>query len=431
MRSPLDDANVFHMDALPRLRDGIEAVWLAPPDDGVTPSRSAGFKALEAAFRPLVEGSSESVRFALDNAIRWLGAPWASVGKVRPLAFPPDKAALLLLDALRARTGRRRHLCPLDWAGEIPDWQFGMNQVRQFSADELNKLVGTPRLLRHLASWEFDSRTFANFRWLVVEEDIELDPSPGLRAWPFLATRISDTPDPVCPHSTALPMAVEKALFSMLLMPWEDVMELREVEWRPFQIPWIYTVDDDPFTSPKRPPDPQSLSFEEIDEEDEQGNRYEQFHIHKWPIGHLEGYAHFVLGDDEWQRIEAALSSSIFETPISHFFVRAFMEEGIDEFLAHLVCVEAALGRRQDFDQRVSWKFKDRASALLPTETDIAGTIKRLHEDRSAFVHGRKMQPVARSQLMDARRVARLVVNALVRKAASVQDRDFFLDQLA
>jgi hypothetical protein len=41
----------------------------------------------------------------------------------------------------------------------------------------------------------------------------------------------------------------------------------------------------------------------------------------------------------------------LFETPIAHFLVRAFLAEGVDEFLAHITTIEAALGLRADYQK--------------------------------------------------------------------------------
>jgi hypothetical protein len=55
---------------------------------------------------------------------------------------------------------------------------------------------------------------------------------------------------------------------------------------------------------------------------------------------------------DETQIVELAKQSVLFETPIVHFLVRAFLAEGVDEFLAHITTIEAALGLRADYQKR-------------------------------------------------------------------------------
>jgi hypothetical protein len=49
--------------------------------------------------------------------------------------------------------------------------------------------------------------------------------------------------------------------------------------------------------------------------------------------------------------VEQAKRSVLFETPIAHFLVRAFLAEGVDEFLAHITTIEAALGLRSDYQK--------------------------------------------------------------------------------
>ena len=52
--------------------------------------------------------------------------------------------------------------------------------------------------------------------------------------------------------------------------------------------------------------------------------------------------------DDRWDLVVAALRSPLFETPIAHFLLSAFLGEGIDEFMSHLTALEASLGRFED-----------------------------------------------------------------------------------
>jgi hypothetical protein len=50
------------------------------------------------------------------------------------------------------------------------------------------------------------------------------------------------------------------------------------------------------------------------------------------------------LNDARWSDLNRALQTPLFETPIAHFFVKAFLEDDpLDEFLAHITTIEAAL----------------------------------------------------------------------------------------
>ena len=61
-----------------------------------------------------------------------------------------------------------------------------------------------------------------------------------------------------------------------------------------------------------------------------------------------------VWDQSRWTIVEQAKQSILFETPVTHFLVRAFLAEGVDEFLAHLTTVEAALGLRRPI---ANWKI--------------------------------------------------------------------------
>ncbi|MDA9506534.1 hypothetical protein XI09_18240 [Bradyrhizobium sp. CCBAU 11386] len=53
--------------------------------------------------------------------------------------------------------------------------------------------------------------------------------------------------------------------------------------------------------------------------------------------------------DTRWEIFQKARQSPLFEGPVSHFFVRAFLADGIDEVLAHMTAIEAALGLNSDY----------------------------------------------------------------------------------
>lgn len=50
---------------------------------------------------------------------------------------------------------------------------------------------------------------------------------------------------------------------------------MADLDWRGFRIPWIYTLDDDLFTFPKRPPSPDDLTLEPWIVDDDWGEEIE------------------------------------------------------------------------------------------------------------------------------------------------------------
>lgn len=417
------------MDPIERIREAISALWAAPPDDGVTLERSVAFPDLLAAcgeINPRVNGGFAVL--ALENALRALGTPWMRVANVQPLAPSPAEAAQRLAASLRATRGRRRHLCPLDGADRLPAWSFGPNRVVQFSPAELDSIVGPARLLRQNPRWSFDTQAFAQVQWLVVDEDVVLDPNPSVRALPLLGSIIGEGDGRISPHAGRLPSAVEEALFALLLRPWEDIVEYAEFDWRPFRVPWVYSVDDDIFASPSAPPDPTSLSWTEVALNGLNGEHIYEERPYAWPLDRRALEKWPSLDDGSWHRIRAARDTKTLLTdPVAHFLVRAFLADGIDEFLAHIITVEAALALPRDHVPRLRPGLPDgqkqgathrlavRIARLLGSEAK-GDEFQTLYHARNGFLHGSAMQDIPVTQRMAARHLARRVTAAIIQQ---------------
>lgn len=453
------------MAPIERMREAVSALWAAPPDDGVTPRRSIAFPDLQAACAEINPRVNDGFAvLALENALRSLGAPWMRVENVQPSAPSPTEAAHRLATGLVARTGRRRHLCPLDGADRLPAWSFGPNRVVRFSSAELDSIVGPARLLRHHQRWSFDTEAFAQVQWLVVDEDVALDPAPSVRAVPLLGTIIAEIDGRINPHAGRLPTAVEDAIFALLLRPWEDVVKYSEFDWRPFRVPWVYSVDDDIFASPAAPPDPTTLSWTEVALNGADGDVIDVERPAIWPLDAKAVGKWSALDDTVWHQTKAAQESSLLaQRPVSHFVTRGFFAEGIDEFLAHITAVEAALALPRDHHrqpgkskrqtreqshpgQPVPWRPK------LPDGSDPGATdrlnlriaallgsgaghyeFSDLYNERSGFIHGASMpKGIPVRQRLAARRLARNVVAEIVKQAGrdADVDRDTFLSSL-
>jgi len=438
------------MASVERISEAISALWATPPDDGVTPRRSVAFADLLAACGEINPRVNDGFAiFALENAVRSLGAPWMRIGNVQPLAPSPAEAAQRLAASLRATRGRRRHLCPLDGADRLPAWSFGPNRVVQFSSAELDSIVGQARLLRHNPRWSFDTQAFAQVQWLVVDEDVVLDPNPSVRAVPLLGSIIGEGDGRISPHAGQLPTPVEEALFALLLRPWEDIVEYAEFDWRPFRVPWVYSVDDDILASPAAPPDPTSLRWTEVTLNGLNGELIYEERPDAWPLDTSALKKWPSLDDGSWHRIRAARDTKTLLTdPVAHFLLRAFLADGIDEFLAHIITVEAALALPRDHfrepgakkkkeiqkdnpDHSTPWRPKlpdgtdpnatdrlaMRVGKLLESEAE-ADEFRCVYSYRSSFLHGASMQDIPAARRMGARHIARRVAEALSWHAA-------------
>lgn len=114
-----------------------------------------------------------------------------------------------------------------------------------------------------------------------------------------------------------------------------------------------------------------------------------------------------------------------------HFLNRAFLTDGIDEFLAHITVVEAALGLSIDYvagsrprlpsgkNPNATARVAVRLSALLG-ESGVGNDFKRLFDARSNFLHGRNMPPISSKDRKLARQLARRAVVALMKGALAI-----------
>ncbi|MEK9285316.1 hypothetical protein MTR72_37880 [Bradyrhizobium sp. ISRA442] len=289
--------------------------------------------------------------FALSTALRALGLPCDLQKDAAHLALSVEKAAKGLDAALRATHAKRVYLVPLNLAADLPPLAFGSAKLCRLTAEELRALVDERRLKRFFQRQDFDAERFAEFHWLVVEETVPLEQEPEARAVPVLYMDLSQDLGRIEPHKGRFPGAVEEALFFLLLAPWENWSTMPQVDWRGFRVPWIYTVDGDIFVRPNSPPSPDTLSWEDRIYDDGYGTTYEE----ERPVElHLEDVTTTELtvwDESRWTIVEHAKRTVLFETPIAHFLVRAFLAEDVDEFLAHITTIEAALGLRADYDK--------------------------------------------------------------------------------
>ena len=381
--------------------------------------------------------------FALSNALRSLGLPCTLPAGAATLALPVEEAARRLEDGLRATHSRRLHLAPLDMAQELPSITFGAARIERFTADELLSLIDAPRLKRSFPSAQFDADRFSEFYWLVVEEPVRLETDPEARAVPILYMDLSEDFGCIQPHRSRFPVALEDALFFLLLPPWESWTEMHAVDWRGFRIPWVYTLEDDLFVRPQAPPSPDSLQWEERSYDDGCGGTIEVLRPLGLPVSDDLKFELPAWDDARWGVVKQARRlSPLFETPIAHFFVRAFLADDVDEFLAHITTIEAALGLHADYYKKARVtpdRHKMKPSERIPCR--VAGLLGNrrfgdeyttLFDKRSQFVHGRNMGSISTKERVLARSLARQVVEALVLAATAdpVVSREAFLDGL-
>lgn len=388
-------------------------------------------------------GSTDAVNIALSHAVHALGFRRSDNAPAQ-LAVSAEVAAIRIHRAFRQKQASLMHLCPLDLADDIPNTRFGPNTVRTYTAEELDDLLDPDELSRKNAEWRFDSQRFCRFSWLVVEETKTLSSNSGSRAFPELCLDFHEDFGSIDPHEKRFPVAVEDALFALLTVPWENVTQYCQLDWRPFRIPWVYTLSDDLFTRRSVPADADTLSWEPDFYENDDGDTVEVERPRRWPLTDAPISQTAYLDDKAWSELSKARLSALFAGPVEHFLIRAFASDGIDEFLAHITVIEAALGMPDDHDPRRRFKIPEqprqgatarvawRLAALL--NDPLAGErYSTLFKERSYFLHGQAMTIISSQMRLDARRLAHRCVCALMGAATSAsppENKDAFLNEL-
>lgn len=427
----------------PDLVAAITALWSAPPIEHDL-YRAPAFQHLRETCQVLFpkSGSAGTLDFALARALRVLACPTTHF-LAGHSAMGPEEAAERLTIAFQQTEIARVHLVPLDMADDFPRIAFGPAEAGGFTADEIRDLLQGPAGPRGRPSG-LNPYHLAQFRWLIVRE-VTPDPTSGVqgRALPGLSFNANEDFGRIVPHAKTRPAAVEAALFALLLLPWEDHDTQYNPEYRVFRVPWIYTVEHDLFGQAPSPPDVRQLTEIDHTYEDDDGTPVT---VERPYVVNLYGGADEMvtaLDHSAWAALQSALEHSLFAGPIAHFFVRAFFSEPIDEFLAHTMTLEAALGSAEDYDGNMRWKpsKKDNPGATIRLAARITAllsdpgagrTYEALFDLRSQYVHGRSMPDIPSDARLQARVLARRCVTALVDLALTSghATRDQHLDTL-
>jgi hypothetical protein len=363
---------------------------------------------------------------ALSQAVYALGFRWSEPSPAK-LAVATDVAAARIDRALRQTQAQVMHLCPLDLGDDVPQLRFGPNRIRTFTAEELDDLLDPDGLERARGGWRFDSRSFCQFSWLVVEETVAIAGNSGIRALPEFSFDALEDFGRIEPHKRRYPAAVEEALFAL-----------------PFHLPWVYTISDDLLTRRRTPPEADTLSWEPASYENDDGETVEYERPGRLSLYNDAASEAAYLDDGAWEQLQEARRSPLFAGPILHFVIRAFASDGIDELLAQITVIEAALGMPIDHkagqrpkqskkkDPGATARVAARLSALL-NDPSASERYRALFKERSDFLHGQTMKDISSLSRLDARRLARQCVCALVGAAITAPrpaNQDLFLAEL-
>lgn len=402
----------------------LTTLWRMPHPGPDNLFASSTFKAVATACGRTA--TNIGIMSALNNILRSVGAPFTLPPSHAHLACSPEQAAAAIRQTFTRTSTLRRYLCPLNLADTLPALRFGQSRIVDVTAEELGMLIDAPRLARFYPGHALELHRLARFTWLVVEEEVVVDIRPEARALPFLFESWNSDVGAIDPHKGHFPQPVADALFFLLLVAWEDWASHAEIDWRGFQIPWVYVFDDDLGIRPPAPPDPESLSWEPWIIDDEYEGHIELERPVVLPLDEAAADELPWLDETSWQAVRAARQTPLFSTPVAHFLVQAFHVDGIDELLAHISAIEAALGLQADFQVpktdpypkvKATRRVMARIAALLD-EPGAADRFKSLFDLRSQFIHGRAgLGLIPSDQRIEARRLARRASAALADRA--------------
>jgi hypothetical protein len=184
-------------------------------------------------------------------------------------------------------------------------------------------------------------------------------------------------------------------------------------------------VEEDLFIRPASPPSADSLTLEPWIVDDD-GEELELERATELPLSDDAKRGLALVTDQAWRDLVTARATPLFETPIAHFLVQAFLSDGIDEVIAHMTAIEAAVGLEMDHkafmrpkpDPHKGMKPTNRVAArigALLNDKQSVQAYKDLFELRSQFVHGRGgLQKISTPQRVLARSLARRVATGIV-----------------
>jgi hypothetical protein len=307
------------------------------------------------------------LREALGCFFRWVGAPCHH----GPDPLTAEEAAARLHSAFLMERVHRLYLAPLDQLGledktkrpheALRRVRFGTCEIVLLDDDYIGEFVPVDALKRFGRLFWFPSGQLIGFYYLAVRSEEKAGPigQRGRMNWLYVLSYELDRIEIYKPLHAG---PVEDALFTMLLY----LIDVKNPSHRekPFAVPWVYSFTDDPFFAPPPSPDPACLPRIPIDPETdtERANRFE--------FGEAE--IEEALGR-RWRRLQSALDRAAsaggnFHPLTKHFFVEVFAEDGIDEIVALISCVEATL--------MLSEKWP---------EDELLKRYRRLGEDDQAF----------------------------------------------
>jgi hypothetical protein len=243
------------------------------------------------------------------------------------------------------REVRRTYFVPLDRLdledtskrprGTLAEVRFGPCRIALLDKSGIAGLIPEASLQRFGDLYAWPAR-LSGFYWLIIPTTEPAGPI-WERSWMSILYKPVGAIGHVPLYPTRYPEPVEDALFTVLLCL---VKTPSGEPWQPFFVPWVYSITDDPFAEPPRAPNPARLTWTLVGDENDEIEVPDRSECFKVTPEVLEAAL-----QQRWERLQTASSATNANLhPLTkHFFVKALFEEGIDEIVANLSCIEATL----------------------------------------------------------------------------------------
>ncbi len=281
---------------------------------------------------------------ALENFCRWNGAPWHE-GSCPDVGATGEQlhAAFLMREVVRT------HFVPLDRLSledstkhptqDIDQLQFGPTEVVRLNKADFTKRIRLAALQRFGPRHEFPDERLDGFYWLIVSEAEEAGPISRRNWWSVLDLEWDEVGrSPL--YAPTYPRPVEDALF-VLLICFEPLVT--EAPWQPFYIRWTYSTVDDPFATPQTAPDPASLTWQPVGDEEVEWEVPDNSQRLEVAVNRIEQELQRRWAQLEVLTARIGTNRANFNPLTMHFYVKALMEHGIDQIISNVSCIDATL----------------------------------------------------------------------------------------
>ncbi|MFJ5491659.1 hypothetical protein ACIPT9_10315 [Pectobacterium carotovorum] len=361
--------------------------------------------------------------FPLARGLRQLGVPCFFEANSPLAGTDISLSAGQCYRALMLTHSTHIYLCPLDNADRLPNIRFANAEIRAFTRSELEVLLNIEQLRRHWPRNKgFDTENLARFTWLIVKEEVPLKKDIAKRNLSFLTEGFTDIGS-IFPYRHRYPESVDKALFLLMLVPWEEWVTYPDAEWRSFNVPWVHTVDNDIFTQQQIIRGADTLTWIDTIYTTSTGETVEEYVPYRGYCDFDEQVLLKIASDRTNNNFAIAMRKGLINTAALHQFVKAFMSEGIDEFLAHIVVIDACMGESKQESELIKDKKDKRLGATgrlkyrlvgLLNDVSVKDRMTVLYDYRSKYVHGRDISRIISLERNTARKLAREMLLAII-----------------